>query len=58
MGGETYVQELLTMLTLFTVAGATALGGPKCVLATVSHVEEAVLIVVLLVDGRHERGCK
>jgi hypothetical protein len=46
------------MLTLFVVTPATTLGGPKCVLTTVSHLEEAVLILVLLVDGRHERRCK
>jgi hypothetical protein len=61
MGDEVYVQEQrrqLIMLILFTVAGATTLHGPKRVLATVSHVEEAVLILVLLVDRRHEGGCK
>jgi hypothetical protein len=61
MGGEAYVQERLqqlTMLALFKVAGATVLGGPKRALSTVSHVEEAVFILVLLIDGRHERGCK
>jgi hypothetical protein len=61
MGGEAYVQERLrqlTMFALFKVAQTTALSGPKRVLTTVSHVEEVVLILVLLVEGRHERGCK
>jgi hypothetical protein len=31
---------------------------PEGVLAAVGHVEEAVSILVLLVDGGHQSGCK
>jgi hypothetical protein len=31
---------------------------PKGVLAAVGHVEEAVLVLVLLVNGRHQGSCK
>jgi len=39
------------------VAGAVALGRAEGVLATVGHVEEAILVLVLFVDRRHQRGC-
>jgi hypothetical protein len=42
---------------LFTAAATVdELRRAECVLATVSHVEEAVLILVLFVDCRHQRS--
>ncbi len=44
---------------LFTAAATVdELRRAECVLATVSHVEEAVLILVLFVDCRHQRSCQ
>ena len=31
---------------------------PEGVLAAVGHVEKPVLVLVLLVDGRHQSGCR
>ena len=46
------------ILLLFTVASSDALGRAEGVLATVSHVQEAVLILVFFIDGRHQRSCQ
>ena len=45
-----------TFLPYSDPQNAVALRGAKGVLAAVRDVQEAVLILVLLVDGRHERG--
>merc|ERR1719359_168351 len=34
-----------------------ALGGAECILPTIHYVEEPVLVLVLLVDGGHQRSC-
>ena len=37
---------------------ALGLEQPEGVLAAVGHVEKPVLVLVLLVDGRHQSGCR
>jgi len=39
------------------IRDALGLEQPEGVLAAVGHVEKPVLVLVLLVDGRHQSGC-